>query len=227
MKFMKFLPASKFSLILVFPLLILLSAAYFAGFGNNFYQKEFAEYNVQQDVPNAAYLHENVINFIKGSSGELPNNFNQRETQHLADVRKIVGIFRIILYTVVILFLLLFFISLKMLKPKKSAIIFIGKVFLYGGMLTMLPAIILFFLINSNFQDAFESFHRLFFEKGTYLFDPANEIIVKLYPEQLFMDLGMRIAKLIILSSLIIILAGLFCCLTQRKQKKNKNYREL
>ena len=221
---MKFAIISKIVLIFIFPIVLFLLVLNFASFDESFYKEKFSEYGIQKIIPNAILLHEEVTNFITGKNIELPNEFNEREKQHLLDVRKLVKIFKIALYLSITIFLLLFIISLKILKSKKKITNFIGNVFLFGSLLTIFLSGILFFLINSNFQDTFESFHRLFFEKGTYVFNPANEIIVRLYPEQLFMDLGIRILKIVILASLIAIFVGIFL-ICKSKNKKNKKNR--
>lgn len=206
---MKFLTISKIVLSIVLPIALFLLVLDFAVFDESFYKKEFSDYEVQKNVPNAVLLHESVINFINGKNINLPSEFNNREKQHLLDVRKTANIFKIALYTGIILFLSLSFFPLKILKPKRNKMKFIGDVFLLGGSLAILLAGILFFLLNSNFAGTFESFHRLFFEAGTYVFDPSKEIIVRIYPEQLFMDLGIRISELFVLASLILVFFGI------------------
>lgn len=219
---MKFLAISKFLLILAFPLLLFLAVADFSAFDNSFYREKFSEYNVQQNVPGAVSLHEKAINFVQGKTNELPNQFNGREKQHLQDVRKIAGILIILLYILIILFVLFLAISIFILKINKFVLNFVGKVLVFGGFLTVILAIILFFFINSDFSAAFESFHGLLFEKGTYVFDPAEEMIVRLYPEQIFIDLGLRISKGVVLASIAAILLGALLLL-KSKSKKNKN----
>jgi len=221
---MKFLSISKILLIIAVPFLIFLIMLNFYGFDNNFYKEKFSEYGVNHNVPNADSLHEKVINFIKGESNGLPNEFNERERQHLLDVKKISDISRIALYVLIILFALLLMASVFILKVNNYVINFVGKVLLFGGILTIALAVILFFLINSDFSSAFESFHKLFFKEGSYTFDPAKEVIVNIYPEQLFMDLGIKISKGVIAASAILVLAGAFLLL-RSKSKKNKKIR--
>jgi integral membrane protein (TIGR01906 family) len=191
----------------------------------NFYKEKFSEYKVQNNVPEAAPINEKVINFIRGKSENIPNEFNEREKQHLLDVRQIIGISTIALYVFIIVFIVLLVISALILKANNYIMNFVGKVLVFGGFLTIILAAILFLFISSDFSAAFGSFHALLFEKGTYVFDPAKEMIVRLYPEQIFMDLGVDISKGIIISSAVIILAGLFL-LFRSKNKKNKNTRK-
>ena len=101
---MKFLTISKFLLIIILPFILFLLVLNFVGFDNSFYYQKFLEYGVQKDIPEAAQLHEKVINFITGKSNEIPSEFNEREGQHLADVREIVRISTAIMYIFIILF---------------------------------------------------------------------------------------------------------------------------
>ncbi|MBS3113600.1 DUF1461 domain-containing protein [Candidatus Woesearchaeota archaeon] len=220
---MKFLTISKFLLIIILPFILFLLVLNFVGFDNSFYYQKFLEYGVQKDIPEAAQLHEKVINFITGKSNEIPSEFNEREGQHLADVREIVRISTAIMYIFIILFVLLMIASVFVLKVNIYIINFVGKIFVFGGILTIILAAILFFFINSGFSSTFESFHMLFFKKNTYTFDPLKEIIVRLYPEQLFMDLGAKISKWVILGSAAVIITGIFLILKPKAKRIKTN----
>lgn len=213
---MGFLTISKFLMILILPFVLFLLVINIVGFNNSFYREKFSEYNVDENISS---LHEKVINFVKGENQELPNEFNEREKQHLFDVRNLIGISTIMLYIFIALFVILLLASAFILKINNKIVNFVSKVMIYGGFLTVLLALILFLLINTNFSSAFESFHSLLFKKGTYVFDPAKEMIVRLYPEQLFMDLGSRISTWLIVSSIIIVLIGSFLLFKSKKQK--------
>ena len=216
---MKLITILEFLLISILPFLLFLLILNFAGFDNSFYKEKFSEYQIQKNIPAANSLHEKVMNFINGKNSELPNDFNDREKQHLWDVRGIVKISTILLYMLIIIFVFLLLVSAITLKVNNVITNFTGKVLVFGGSLGIMLAAILFLFINSNFSAAFDSFHKLFFPGGSYAFDPAKEIIVQLYPEQLFMDLGIRISTWAIIASLIVILLG---ALLLFKSKKNK-----
>ena len=164
------------------------------------------------------------MDFISGKSNGLPDDFNQMEKEHLLDVRNLIKFSKIALYVFIGFFVLLLIMSGFILKINNYIINFVGKVLVFGGFVTIILALSLFLLINSDFQAAFESFHRLFFEKGTYIFDPAKDIIVNLYPEELFMDLGIKIsANVLTISAIAIILGALLVF----KSKKNKNKKKI
>jgi len=218
---MRLLSVAKFLLVLALPFLLFLAVLNFIGFDNSFYQKEFSDYGVLKSIPQADSLHEKVIDFIKGRISQPPNEFDEKEKQHLFDVRNVISASTKLLYIFIILFVLLLVISSFILKVNSHIINFIGKVLMFGGILTITLAAILLFLIASDFSSAFDFFHRLFFEKGTYIFDPAREMIVNLYPEQLFMDLGARISKWVFIVSAIIVVVGVFLMMkTSGKRQK-------
>jgi len=215
---MKFLTIAKILLVLILPVLLILLSTNFAGFNLSFYKEKFQQYNVEKNVPGAESLHNKVIDFIKGNSNQPPNEFNEKEKQHLWDVKNVIRYGKILLYILVILFIFLLLFSAFIIKANNAITNFIGKIFLYGGILTIAIAAILFFMINFDFSKTFETFHLTFFKSGTYVFD-AKEKIVNLYPEQLFMDLGLRISKWVVISAAIIMLIGLFLLFRSKKNK--------
>ena len=215
---MKFLTISKFLLVLILPFILFLLVLNFIGFNSIFYKEKFSEFN----IGNISSLHEKVISFVTGKTEKLPAEFNERERQHLDDVKNVTEISTMVLYILVFLFVLLLIASIITLKVNNLITNFIGKILVFGGVLTIVLAAILFFSINFDFSSTFESFHSIFFEKGTYIFDPANEIIVRLYPEQLFMDLGIKMSKWVALLSAFLVMIGLFL-IFRSKSKKNKN----
>lgn len=217
---MKFLKISKFLLVLILPFILFLLLVNFYGFSNLFYREKFLEYKAQQDAPEAIYLHEKVINFIKGKNSNLPNEFNEREKQHLWDVRNLVSMSTILLYILIISFILLLIISALILKVNNYITNFVGKVLIFGGFLTIALAAVLYLFISSNFSATFNSFHKLLFDKGTYVFDPAKDLIVNMYPEELFMELGTRISKGVVIASAVFILFGSLLLFKSKNKRK-------
>ena len=214
---MKLVSVLKFFLVIIIPAMIFLLAMNAAGFDNSFYTQKFSEYGVNEKVPKAGSLHQKVMDFIKGDSDGLPAEFNEREKQHLLDVRKLIRIGTVLMYILIILFILLLVLSAITLKASTYVNKFVGKVLLFGGLLTFGLALLIFMLISADFNSSFESFHRIFFDYGTYSFDAGRELIVNLYPEQLFMDLGLRISKWVIASAILVVLTGIFFMLRSRK----------
>lgn len=220
---------SRYLLVLILPFLIFLFTLDFYGFDHSFYQKKFLEYNVYGSVPEADSLHEEVINFIKGKSYVLPDKFNARESLHLQDIRSMAGALEMLLLILIFLAVLLLAVSALALKSGRDMMNFSGEVLLLGGILTVALAVLLFFLVSYGFSAAFDLLHTVFFREGTYTFDPSNEIIVRLYPEQLFMDLAAGMSKAVLLNSAVIAVLGAFLILKAKRKRikteENKNAR--
>lgn len=216
---MKFITISKLLLILILPVLLFLLVLNLVGLDNSFFLEQFDKYGIDEGLPQSGIMHEKILGFVKGNSNELPEQLNDREKGHLADVRGLVRASTIILYIFIIIFVMLLIASSFILKFNNYITNFVGKVLVFGGFLTIFLAAALFLLVYFDFDSAFESFHLSFFEKGTYTFDPANEVIVRLYPEELFMELGLRISKGVFFASLISIIIGLFLVLKSKPLK--------
>lgn len=217
---MGFLAVSKILLILSIPFLIFLGAASQIALDKSYYSSKLPEYGI--NFTEADSLNEETIDFVSGKNNELPDVYNEREKQHLQDVKNAVKISKIMLYAFALLSVSLILASAFILKSNSHTANFTGKALAYGGILTIGLAALLIVLISLNFTSAFESLHKLFFRQGTYTFDPENEIIVRLYPEQLFMDIGLKILKWVLLLSAFLATLGIFL-IFKSKSKKNKN----
>lgn len=207
-------------LTLILPLLIFLPVLEYAAFDKGFYQEKFSQYGVGQKVPGANSIHLKIMDFVGGKSNSPPEELNEREKLHLEDVRKLKSVATIALYFLITFFALLLLSSAFILKINSYMLRFVGKIMVFGGFLTIIFAVVLLLLINSDFSSAFESFHQLFFQEGTYTFDPATDLLVRLYPEELFQDLGSRISKGVMMSSLILIGFGSLLLLKSKHRKR-------
>jgi integral membrane protein (TIGR01906 family) len=53
------------------------------------------------------------------------------------------------------------------------------------------------------FDTAFEVFHRLFFSPGSYTFDPATSILVRLFPDQFWSDIAIAVGLVAIVAAIL------------------------
>ena len=71
-----------------------------------------------------------------------------------------------------------------------------------------------------DFQTAFIVFHAIFFPgKDNWMFDPSEDEVIKIMPEEFFMSCGILILSSIIILSVGLIVAGVL----QRKRARKKN----
>ena len=213
---------------LIVPLIICLYNFNSVVFDDNFYKKEFLKYDVYETLGDydIESINNDVLDYLAhGKSDELIENdfFNEREKKHLLDVKTIIQETLMMYYFSITLFIL-FFISLAFLmelnfKNIAKRLLIIA---LSGSSLNFLVGVLLFFLSNSNFNFVFDAFHKTFFNAGTFIFNPAFENIVALYPQNLFLDaLISTIFGAIITSMAILFFCAMFFIISNRKFFEN------
>ena len=179
-------------------------------FDKDFYKKEFSKYNIYNDLKsyNIDGINNDVLDYLQfEKNDELIENdfFNDREKTHLLDVKNLIQTLFNIYYFSIILIILLIIILIVLLNFNLRNI---GEKLLIiltiGSFLTLLDAALFFILSSLNFEFAFDLFHKTFFNSGTFTFNPEFENIVVLYPENLFLDLLIKIISNTILSSIIL-----------------------
>jgi integral membrane protein (TIGR01906 family) len=53
------------------------------------------------------------------------------------------------------------------------------------------------------FEQAFEFFHEIFFPPGTYMFDPATDKLVQLFPDQFWSETSVALAGMVLLLAVV------------------------
>jgi integral membrane protein (TIGR01906 family) len=144
------------------------------------------------DQVTGAVLHDLVIGppaFAQTVDGLAV--FDQRERAHLVDVRSVFGGFGILV--------LLGFIVLVVARIWSHG----GRTFRRGvgvGALVLAAGVVIGGLISAvAFDQAFETFHELFFAGGTYTFDPITDRLVQLFPIQFWEETSLAVGAVILL----------------------------
>ena len=190
-------------------------------FDENFFKREFVKYNVDETLKgiDIESINMEVLDYFKGKSELKTSFFTESEKAHLADVKEIIQTANYaLLWTIIIIMLLLSLIPFLSID-RKRALMYLAKIVIIAGMLTIILNILLVLAVSINFQSAFDRFHRTFFKSGTWLFDPASEKIVVLYPEGLFYDFGIRIIISNLIFSGFLIFFGLVNLVMLKKTK--------
>ena len=120
--------------------------------------------------------------------------FDPRERQHLADVRGVlIGFFAVVLVAIAVL----------LIAGSRAR----NRDWLWrsvaGGTAVLAGAVVIAGRCSPIFFDAaFELFHRLLFAGGTYSFDPRQERLVQLFPEEFWAETSIALALVILVLSL-------------------------
>ena len=156
----------KILLIILIPVLVYLFSFGILIYDSSFYTKLTQKHSLVPEQ--AAGMNQGIVNYF--ITGEIPasfNEFNEREMTHLQDVRTVIhyllGFFMIALVYLIV--------SLKFIKDKR-------KIFLYGGIISVILPLLCLIL---PFGFLFSQMHSLFFAKGTWIFQ-INDLLVNLYP---------------------------------------------
>lgn len=127
--------------------------------------------------------------------------FNANELRHLEDVKQIVGaIFALAVLCAMSLIALLIAAASRpeIQRQARSGL-------RQGAILTLAAILMLAVLAAAAWDRAFDQFHEIFFAAGTWRF-PFTDSLIRLFPEQLFVDASLVIGVLCAASAAAVIL---------------------
>jgi integral membrane protein (TIGR01906 family) len=192
----------KYLIILLIPIFIILFSFRLYVFNTDFYKNEFQDNNVYSNVPEADEYAKNIISYIKDES-ELSKDFSERATLHMKDVKHLINTAIFILYisTAILIFSIAYLIKNKKYKRLTSSLT-------YGGILSLALLTIFIFLIYLSFNKTFINFHLIFFTNDLWMLS-KGDLLLKLFPQEFFMNIAKRIALTAIMTSTIITFTGI------------------
>ena len=190
-------------------------AAMYADFG--VYEREYTKYQVlrelDMEMEDAMYVTREMMAYLKGDrerlsvvttvEGKEQDFFNEQDRLHMDDVQGL-------------------FLGGLALRRGAFAVLAAALVFLaaacrkemwrtlarsFQAVLGILAALILFLGIAMarNFNAVFTKFHEIFFDNDLWIFDPAEDYMIRMLPEGLFFDMVIRIGG-IFLAGLTVLL---------------------
>ena len=190
-------------------------AAMYADFG--VYEREYTKYQVlrelDMEMEDAMYVTREMMAYLEGDrerlsvvttvEGTEQDFFNEQDRLHMDDVQGL-------------------FLGGLALRRGAFAVLAAALVFLaaacrkemwrtlarsFQAVLGILAALILFLGIAMarNFNAVFTKFHEIFFDNDLWIFDPAEDYMIRMLPEGLFFDMVIRIGG-IFLAGLTVLL---------------------
>lgn len=184
-----------FSLFLFFIDFMAVDSSYY----NNFHDK----YNISEssglDRKWIEDASNGLIKYIKnGENKELEPFFNEKEIMHMEDVY---GLFKLnrIVYTVLGTFSV-FALLVYLFIGKYDIIKYIKKYFLfvYFGIIGLFGVLALFF------SSSFVYFHKLFFTNDLWILDYETDLMIRILPENFFLNIFVNIMVLFSISIFLI-----------------------
>lgn len=184
------------------PLITSFEIAMYADF--DVYRQEYEKYDVLSDLnmsmDDAMDVTRQMMDYLRGEGdtlsvittvdGREQDFFNEQDRFHMGEVRDLfIGGLNIRTGALVIAVLCILFLILTKADLKKT--VPAG----YQAALAVTAAALLFLGIACavDFNAVFVKFHHIFFDNDLWIFDPAEDYMIRMLPEGLFFDMVVRI----------------------------------
>ena len=196
------------------------------------YQREYEKYDVLDDLDmkmeDVMYVSEVMMAYLRGDrdtlsvittvEGQEQDFFNEQDRFHMGEVRDLfIGGLNIRTGAVVTaLICLAFLIASKACLKKILARSYQIALGITGAAVIFIGAAALI-----DFNAVFVQFHHIFFDNDLWLFDPAEDYMIRMLPEGLFADMVLRIGLLFVGSLLILLIISVLAGRFKKKQKSD------
>lgn len=227
-------------IILAFSVIIILlissfETAMYSDFG--VYEREYEKYDVLDDLgmtmEDTMHVTREMMAYLRGDrdvlsvettvEGRQQDFFNEQDRFHMAEVRNLfIGGIDLRLgacAAAVLCIIILIFLRADWRKivPRSYWIVLA----VIGVLLTVFAAAAVI-----DFNAVFVGFHHIFFDNDLWLFDPAEDYMIRMLPEGLFADMVVRIGVLFAGGMILLFILSLLPGILERK-KIRKTYNKL
>ena len=169
-----------------------------------FYQKEYEKYQVTEslymDMEDVMEVTSYMMDYLIGKEevlsieteveGRTQDFFNEQDRLHMEDVKNLfLGGLKLRTVMLLVAAVLVLFLILTKADLKKMLT---GAYFAALGVFAVLIAgLLVSFAVD--FTASFTVFHEIFFTNDLWMFDPAEDYMIRMLPEGFFYDMVMRI----------------------------------
>ena len=196
-----------------------------------FYQKEYEKYQVTEslymDMEDVMEVTSYMMDYLIGKEevlsieteveGRTQDFFNEQDRLHMEDVKNLfLGGLKLRTVMLLVAAVLVLFLILTKAELKKMLT---GAYFAALGVFAVLIAgLLVSFAVD--FTASFTVFHEIFFTNDLWMFDPAEDYMIRMLPEGFFYDMVMRIGAFFV-GGLVL----LFAVMMAARQKAFWKYR--
>ncbi len=193
-------------------------AAMYSDFG--YYEKEYKKYDVLTDLDmemnDVMYVTEEMMAYLRGErdelsvitiiEGEEQDFFNEQDRFHMGEVQGLflgglklrLGAFIILGISLTVLFFM---------KEERLKALCRGYQIVLGVLAVMITMLGIW--VVRDFSAVFTKFHEIFFDNDLWLFDPAEDYMIRMLPEGLFYDFVIRIGLLFVAGILVLLVLSI------------------
>jgi integral membrane protein (TIGR01906 family) len=213
---------------------LVLSSVQFSAFNMGFYEKEFKKFSRAEAIGTTqeALLESTgkMLAYYKGQTEDpqsiVPVNgvdtpiFKDRELLHIGDVKELfkIGFFIRNLSGIAVLLISGIIYGFWGKREFAKSILWATVLGLF-----MLSAILGYILLS--FETSFTYFHLLTFDNDLWRLDPATENLIKMFPQEFFLDIMIRIALTFMVLCAVLIIASLIWLVSMNRPACGVNFR--
>lgn len=220
-------------------MITIITSVEIAAYGDwDFYRKEYEKNNVLtavgMEMDDLMEVTKEMMAYLRGDRedlvvettmfGETREFFNDREKQHMADCKVLfvgaIWIRRLCLALMALSIGIICGANKTDVKNKIKIItggIWRGLLIFIGAAGALIAAIAL------NFDKAFVTFHKIFFDNDLWILNPQTDMLINIVPQQFFIDISILIGKIFgILMILIFSMAIITECVIIKKLIKKQ-----
>lgn len=180
---------------IAFTLSIILISLRLVAFGKANYIENFRENNIYEQLPDAEARLDNLISYMKTNQPLNPEYYNEKEIQHMKDVKRIIDI------AALTLLLSMTFSGVYIARKWKDKQMW--KSLIIAG-IASLCSLLLLALLSLNFDTFFTTFHKIFFTNNSWILDPRTDMLIVMLPESFFRN---ALTKVFIIASILSVIA--------------------
>ncbi|MBM6802521.1 TIGR01906 family membrane protein [Mediterraneibacter glycyrrhizinilyticus] len=194
------------------------------------YRQEYEKYDVLSELDitmdDVMYVTHEMMDYLRGEGdtlsvvttveGQEQDFFNEQDRFHMGEVRELfIGGLNIrfgacVAAVLCILFLVITRADIKKVVPRSYRIA-LG--------VTGAAVILIGIAAVVDFNAVFVQFHHIFFDNDLWIFDPAEDYMIRMLPEGLFYDMVMRIGALFVVSLVVLLVLSFIPKIADRRKK--------
>ena len=194
------------------------------------YQEEYEKYYVLSDLDmtkeDVMYVTHEMMDYLRGNGdtlsvittveGREQDFFNEQDRFHMAEVRDLfIGGLNIRLGACAAVVLCIVFLLISRADIKKI----IPRSYWIALGITGIAVALIGIAAVVDFNAVFVQFHHIFFDNDLWIFDPAEDYMIRMLPEGLFYDMVMRIGAIFV-GGLAVVLVLSFIPQIMKQRKK-------
>lgn len=194
------------------------------------YRQEYEKYDVLSELDmtmdDVMYVTHEMMDYLRGEGdtlsvvttveGQEQDFFNEQDRFHMGEVRELfIGGLNIRFGACVAAVLCLLFLVITRADIKKV----VPRSYRIALGVTGAAVILIGIAAVVDFNAVFVQFHHIFFDNDLWIFDPAEDYMIRMLPEGLFYDMVMRIGAIFVVSLVVLLVLSFIPKIADRRKK--------